>query len=125
MKVTYCDARLDDYDWAQVFGCAGEPDQCNGAVISKALGSEDISDAPFTRSDVAEILALSEGENDGADWLIVVLLHDGRFAFIQAGCDYTGWDCQSSGSTVVAKSREDLIQFGLTDEARERLRLTL
>jgi hypothetical protein len=32
------------------------------------------------------------GENDGADWHWIVELRDG-WAYIAAGCDYTGWDC--------------------------------
>lgn len=36
------------------------------------------------------------GENDGADWFWILQMKDGSFANAQGGCDYTGWDCQSS-----------------------------
>lgn len=41
---------------------------------------------------VDRILAVWEGERDGDDWRWVVSLTDGKYAFIQGGCDYTGWD---------------------------------
>jgi hypothetical protein len=118
------DPRLDDYDWAELFAAAGEPSPNNPINLSPCLGYEGSLD-PFTRADVAEILALSVGENDGPDWLIAVRLFDGRFAFLEGGCVYTGWDCQSSCSCVLAGSRVDLVRYALTDEARERLGLAL
>ncbi len=50
---------------------------------------------PFAESDIAEVLAVWEGQNDGDDWRWILRLKDGRFVFLQGGCDYTGWDCQS------------------------------
>ena len=41
---------------------------------------------------VASVLASSEGENDGPSWMTIFFMHDGRFAFMEASCDYTGWD---------------------------------
>jgi hypothetical protein len=38
------------------------------------------------------ILAVWEGENDGDDWRWVVRRTDGKFVYVQGGCDYTGWD---------------------------------
>lgn len=51
-----------------------------------------VSTTAFTRDDVAEIIAMAEGENDGAEWVGVFRLNDGRFAVLRAGCDYTGWE---------------------------------
>jgi hypothetical protein len=62
---------LEGYDWEEAFRYA----------------------APhFTLADVADVIAAVEGENDGADWVAVVRLRDGRFGYVTAGCDYTGWD---------------------------------
>ena len=69
-------------DWWYIFDHYMSP--------SPTLGST-VSTEPFDRSDVVEIVALVEGENDGPDWVGVFRLHDGRFASITAGCDYTGW----------------------------------
>jgi hypothetical protein len=45
--------------------------------------------------------------------------------FLEAGCDYTGWDCQADGFAYVAASLNDLVRFGLTTEHREALGLPL
>ncbi len=117
------DERLNTYDWAEVFAASGDPaGQHNPPRLSASLGYAG-SLEHFSRTDVAEILAMAEGENDGASWQIAVRLYDGRFAFLEGSCDYTGWDCQSGCSCVVAGSRDDLVRYALTDEARERLRL--
>jgi hypothetical protein len=60
---------LDTKDWAHVF-----------AYLDGA-----------SRETVAEVLALREGFNDGPDWLCYGRLRDGRYFFVKAGCDYTGW----------------------------------
>lgn len=86
-------------NWFQAFGFAGETKNsygcspCNTGDPESALpNDQDISLAPFGRRDVASILGLAEGENDGADWLIAGQLKDGRWFSLRAGCDYTGWD---------------------------------
>jgi hypothetical protein len=70
-------------DWESVFEYARPPE-----VI---VGAEHVDQSPFKRINVKEIIGLALGENDGPDWLLVGRLKDGRFAFIKAGCDYTGW----------------------------------
>lgn len=38
---------------------------------------------------------LQEGEHDGEEWIWEVVLANGDKWHIEAGCDYTGWDCRS------------------------------
>lgn len=110
---------LNDYDWHEAFGYAGEEGTCAaGGRISVALGSS-CAPSPFSRADVIELRHHRVGENDGANWLACGLLRDGRWFFLEAGCDYTGWDCQASGSAVVADSWDALLLYALTDEARD------
>jgi hypothetical protein len=45
----------------------------------------------FTLDDVAEVLGSVDGYNDGANWVAVMRLADGRYAYLTAWCDYTGW----------------------------------
>lgn len=45
---------------------------------------------------IESLLAVIDGERDTTDWHWIVRLVDGRFAYITGGCDYIGWDCQSS-----------------------------
>lgn len=127
--------RIRGYDWEHAFQCCGaveisymvgnEPEYraaYNHPQVSAAVGSTVAAD-PFQRIDVAEVIATSDGENDGASWIGVFRLNDGRFAFLSAGCDYTGWDCQSGGHAIVAHTLEHLVRFGLGEEDRVRLNL--
>lgn len=127
--------RLNDYDWREVFALAGEQDTphreeknygyCNSASISAAPPGADLQRGPFAREDVTEIVWIEDGENDGPDWLIGGTLQDGRWFFIAAGCDYTGWDCQSGGAAYVASNRDDIERFAMGDEERRRLNVVL
>jgi uncharacterized protein (TIGR02996 family) len=81
------------YDWREVFAYGGAERGYGGSSEpDRALPNDDTPTTPFARSDVKRIIAQSEGENDGANWLIVGELQDGRFFSISAWCDYTGWD---------------------------------
>lgn len=55
---------------------------------------------PFNLLDVDKILAVIEGQPDGAEWHWVIRLKDNRFVYLRGGCDYTGWDYQSDASCV-------------------------
>ena len=66
---------------------------------------------PFTVEDIEKVLAVWEGENDGDDWRWIIKLsknsgdaNGGRFVFLEGGCDYTGWDCQSFAESNFAKT---------------------
>ncbi len=115
---------LDDSDWCDAFGEAMgvEPDAYAKSLKNprRVLGF-DGSDAPFARSDVARIVAISTGEKDELDWIGVFQLNDGRFGFVRAGCDFTGWDCQAGGDAEVAATIEDLVRLAMKDEERSRL----
>ncbi len=64
---------------------------------------------------VLGILAEIPGENDELNWHWIVKLTDGRYAYIQGWCDYTGWDCQSGidyefATTALKAAKESPIQ---------------
>lgn len=123
---TTLEAFRDNYNWCEVLAYAGK-DSCQQGqqTAPGAVGENPPIPEPFGMVDVAEVLASAEGENDGAEWMCALRLIDGRFAYIEAGCDYTGWDCQAGGQASVASSLEQLVRFGLTDKARARLGLSL
>lgn len=50
----------------------------------------------FLISDIDVIVAEVCGEAGGADWHWIIQRKDGKFQYVFGGCDYTGWDCQSS-----------------------------
>jgi hypothetical protein len=78
-----------DEDWKCAFADEGNYSEGN---CTKDIQAFNCDDSPFSRSDVIEILAAEDGENDGPDWVGVFRLRDGRYASVSAGCDYTGWD---------------------------------
>jgi hypothetical protein len=90
-----------DFDWKEVWKYASPanvardpnvPFSDEELVASALMG---IDDPKVVRdhgpADVAAVIALEEGENDGPDWLAVVRLTKGAFLYVHAGCDYTGW----------------------------------
>lgn len=117
---------LNDYDWEAAFSfCSGMHDgsssACGQPEWAEGSGKTGTSDV-FTRNDVVEVIAKSEGENDERDWIAFGKLADGRYFFLSAGCDYTGWDCiGTSGRCYVAMSREPIESLVMTHEERERL----
>ncbi len=76
----------------------------------------------FDILDIEKVLAVWEGENDGDDWRWVIKVtpecakkNGGRFVFLQGGCDYTGWDCQSWASSKFSKTAKQAAKLSLGD----------
>lgn len=80
-----------------------------------------VSYASWHPAQVAEMIASSEGQNGGDNWLLVVKLADGRYSFLSAGCDFTGWDCQAGGYSTEHNTLAELVRFGMGADDRERL----
>lgn len=118
--------RLDNYDWKEAFGAAGKEE---GTYLQDTpicvKFTEPVSTEPFDREDVEEIIAISDGERDSENWLGVFKLKDGRFAMIDAGCDYTGWGCREWGTAEVCGTLHEMVRWGLSDSQRRRLGLFL
>lgn len=122
--------RLKDYDWAKAFEYAGvEPrdeksysSRDGQPNVSPVLGWDGDASG-FTREDVVEIVAMSDGAHDEQNWIGFFKLKDGRYAFLSAGCDYTGWDCQASGHAIVGPDKETMLRLGIGKEDKSRLGL--
>jgi hypothetical protein len=115
---------LEGYDWGCAFEYAGGPAEYGSygsADLRRANPVGNVSLDPFGREDVVKIAGIVEGMNDEAPWECLGKLKDGRWFFLSAGCDYTGWDCQAGGSATVARTKAELIKFGLTDSEKTRL----
>lgn len=75
----------------------------------------------FGIADIDEVLAVWEGENDEDDWRWILKMKkgkgkpEGRYAFVQGGCDYTGWDCQSWATSAFAKTAKRAALYALGD----------
>ena len=116
--------QLDSYNWGYAFEYAGEPGSSYGSPdIREALPGSGADLSPFGREDVTKIIGRSNGENDEADWLCAGKLKDGRWFFLSAGCDYTGWDCRAGGTAVMAKTKKELLKYGISKEEKARLNL--
>lgn len=86
---------------------------------------EALNFAPFSMEDISEILAEDQGCNDGESWVCLVKLKNGSYGFVDAWCDYTGWDCQSGGTGEVHEDLEHLKRWEMNSSARRRLGVTI
>lgn len=50
----------------------------------------------FSLKDITHIVAEVCGENDEYAWWWILKMKNRKFFLLSGGCDYTGWDCQSS-----------------------------
>lgn len=114
---------IQGYDWREAFAYAGGGGGGYGSANVRSVVGKTVDAQPFERTDVAFIVASAEGENDGANWICFGKLYDGRWFSLSAGCDYTGWDCQASGTAIVAESVDDIVRLGLDDGERDRLQV--
>jgi len=76
----------------------------------------------FTMFDIEKVLAVWTGEHDGDDWRWVIKVNKdcskangGRYVFVQGGCDYTGWDCQSWATSQFTKTPQSAAKLALGD----------
>jgi hypothetical protein len=72
---------------------------------------------PFAIEEVEKVLAVWEGENDGDDWRWVLKMKKGskgKFVFLQGGCDYTGWDCQSWAKSDISNTALKAAEYAKT-----------
>jgi hypothetical protein len=73
---------------------------------------------------IKRVIASSEGDNDGDDWIILAEMDNGRFAFASAGCCYTGWECHASGYVEYYTTYEEAVHpLNLTDENASRFEI--
>lgn len=78
---------------------------------------------PFNIDDIEKVLAVFEGANDEKDWRWVIKLtkeaakkFENKFAYLQGGCDYTGWDCQSSADSRFCKTALKAAEYAKSSE---------
>lgn len=88
----------------------------------------------FNVDDIERVLAVIEGERDGAAWHWILELKKtaanyskGPYVYLVGWCDYTGWDCQSGASSdlfytaqkaceAAGSQRDEWIPFNSTKE---------
>jgi hypothetical protein len=73
---------------------------------------------------IVEYYWIKEGENDGDDWSCLCKLDNGAYAYYNASCDYTGFDCQGGMLLFVSRNKEKLFNEGMPEYAqRECLKM--
>jgi hypothetical protein len=92
----------NDYDWKEAIGFA-----------------------PFGMAEIEDVIAMGCGANDEDSWVAVFRLSGDRFGYVDAWCDYTGWDCRSGGNGGVRDNLADLQRFEMTSQQRRRLGMEL
>lgn len=76
----------DDYDLKSVIGL------CRKAMLADSPEQSEVIDIHgLVPGAIVGVVKSSKGQNDGLAWRAVFVLYDGRFLFVKAGCDYTGW----------------------------------
>lgn len=86
-----------------------ESDHCYAAEVIER-------DTDWDPQDMAEVLWHVDGENDEADWAALMRAKDGRYWFVAAWCDYTGWGCQDGGTASVTDSAEHAFSTLFVDQ---------
>jgi hypothetical protein len=107
---------LDTYDWRNAFSYAANPEPAAPTI--------QVNCATIYVDEVEKIKFMRLGANDERNWWLVGQVKDGRWFSLDAGCDYTGWDCQAWGKCWVANTEEEILQFGITNEQRLEFGLT-
>ena len=61
------------------------------------------------------------GANDEENWTFLVKHQNGYYVYFDAGCDYTGFDCQGGGTITYSRDSKKMWTLGLTKEMRQNL----
>ncbi len=110
------------------FGSDGNNDMC---LIPGVRGYD--WDNTFTaayqlginRFDVKMVIASAEGCKDERNWVGIFQLKDGRYLYVSAWCDFTGWECQSGGVADFRDTIDDVCRELCTDDDRHRMNIQL
>ncbi len=81
------------------------PDEIDRDLVS-ALNYNDVHLA----APPVEVVVMLEGENEERPWYWVVKLADGSYAYVEGGCDYTGWDCSSDCSAWEERTLDEVLR---------------
>ena len=117
------DEMKGDYDWRNAWAYAGHRESTSEYLITPEpqvmAVDEDTSTNTFGLEDLDHLIGADWGINDERDWVCAGRLKDGRWFFLSAGCDYTGW----GGSATVVASRTQLLTMGMRKEEAARMGL--
>lgn len=114
---TLLNSKLDDS--GEVTDCLvyamryGEPKFLKATPLRESAYQFDIGDVKYVAA-----ARIEEGSWNETSLIAVVRLLNGDWAAFEAGCDTTGWDCQSYCDIRIGSDLSDVINYGLGNEAR-------
>ncbi len=109
----------NDSDWQEIFRTYVNPVQNGANAIHEPL--KDYNTNNLRIDEVNEIIAISNGENDGKSWIGLFKIRYKYYLMVRGWCDYTGWDCQADGDAQIAQDLDLLKKYSITPEEKRRL----
>ena len=82
-----------------------------------AYGSDEEIKEAFDQLET--IYAYQEGENDEQAWILLGRTSDDDFVFMQASCDYTGFNCRGGGTVAVSDDWSTMWNMYMTESIRD------
>ncbi len=74
----------------------------------RGFADEEPGDPGNFPNNIVEYYWIKEGENDYEAWHCLCKLDTGYYAYYNASCDYTGFDCQGGMLLFISKNKERL-----------------
>jgi hypothetical protein len=75
--------------------------------------AEPVNPGNFPKN-IAETYWIHEGSNDDEAWKCLCKLTNGFYAYYEASCDYTGFDCQGGMELHLTKDNKKLYEYLVT-----------
>ena len=92
----------------------------NPSEFSRGFPDEEQLDLTNFPNNIVEYYWIKQGENDGDDWSCLCKLEGDIYAYYNASCDYTGFDCQGGMLLFVSKNKERLFSEGMPEYAQKK-----
>lgn len=106
------DSALTSYDWVEALAVSDAWDPAHGVRLSTII-----------HEDVVAVDAFWYSGGGGGDTSVLALLQltDERYALLEAGCDYTGWEIGSG--TIYVGTKEEIYSAVVTVDQLEQMKV--
>jgi len=122
-NATLAQGLLDTPEWNEVFEHRLKPEPITLGSDGWKPIEDDVTTKPFGKKDIATVIAMHKSERTSHRRLLL-LLKDGRYAFVHAHQDNDGNDVFMKTDCVVASKLSELLKHGLTPKDYKRLGLS-
>ena len=80
-------------------------------MVKSFADDEELPNPGDFPNNIAETYWIHEGENDGEAWKCLCKLTNDFYAYYEASCDYTGFDCQGGMRLHLTKDARKLYEY--------------